>query len=87
MTVLPPAGEEIPDLLLWTPGLEEDARASDAICTRWPGAALYILQDRAGLSRAFAASPTGPHWQPDLPKAQWEVGGCDALAGQLRSRY
>jgi hypothetical protein len=85
--VLPPQGSQVPELLFWSPAVEEDALASQAICARWPAAALYVLDDRAGLSRAFAARPSGPHWRPALPDSQWTAGTCQDLAGRLHARY
>lgn len=67
-----------PAAVLWSPGLEDEEDISTALCGRWPSAALYTLYDPPRLSRAFAASPHGPHWQPALPRTHWTVAGCDA---------
>ena len=70
-------GEAAAELFLWSPGYEEQAAVSRAICERWPGAALYTLFDQAHLSRAFAARPSGPGWRPTLAPTQWRRSGCD----------
>lgn len=71
-------GAGTPSVLLWTPGMEEKEEVSRAVCEHWPGAALYTLYDDAHLSRAFAACPRGPDWQPALPASQWVVADCSA---------
>jgi hypothetical protein len=46
------------------------------LCDRWPDTALFELVDRAGLSRALAARPAGPGWQPALPPSRWTAVDC-----------
>lgn len=65
-------------LYFWNPGLEQDVSISCAVCDRWPGAALYTLKDGSRLFRAFAASPRGESWQPQLPSDRWSVSFCQA---------
>jgi len=71
-------GAVTPSVLLWAPGMEEKEEVSRAVCEHWPAGALYTLHDEAHLSRAFAASPRGPGWQPALPASQWVVADCKA---------
>ncbi len=75
--LLGPSGAAAAELFLWSPGYEDQAAVSRAICERWPGAALYTLSDQAHLSRVFAARPSGPGWQPTLTPAQWRTTRCD----------
>jgi hypothetical protein len=72
---LPPAGEGY-DLFLWSAAVEETAGLRHHICALWPGAALYDIVDRAGLSRAHAAARAGSDWVPALPEAQWTARSC-----------
>jgi hypothetical protein len=60
----------------WSPGLEQDAAVSHAICKRWPGAALYTLTDQPGAFRAFAAAPRGDIWHPALANERWTMAFC-----------
>jgi hypothetical protein len=70
------------DLFFWSPGLEEEARISEAICERWPSTVLYRLVDTSGLSSAFAASPSGARWRPALPETQWHFEQCSGFRGK-----
>jgi hypothetical protein len=73
------AAREGLELLLWSPALEEDARVSEAVCSRWPEAKLYTLWDRPHLSRAFAARRVDSTWQPPIPQERWEARRCDDI--------
>jgi uncharacterized protein YjbI with pentapeptide repeats len=65
-----------PDLLLWTPAVEETGRISFRVCQHWKAAALYAITDRTGATRLNAARPLGHGWIPALPRAQWTVESC-----------
>ncbi len=67
------------ELMLWSPGVEEDEGVSAAVCAQWPDAALYTLVDAAGISRVYAARPQGRGWIPRLPEAQWSVAACGTV--------
>ncbi|HYB99094.1 MAG TPA: hypothetical protein VEC57_08140 [Candidatus Limnocylindrales bacterium] len=74
------------ELLMWSPALEEEVRIGRNLCPSFPQAALYVLEDRAGLGRAFAADLSGPAWTPSLPPSRWKRLTC-AQAHELHSRY
>ncbi len=67
------------ELLLWSPGLEDNAHVAGTICRLWPGASLFVLLDRAGLNRAFAARPDGPGWRPQLDPRRFVEISCDTF--------
>jgi len=84
---LPWAGGELPlddlahegkDLLAWSPGLEADLHATDAICRRRPDAVLYEAWDEARLGRVLLARLDGVEWTPRLPAARWRRTSCAA---------
>ncbi len=61
---------------LWSPALEAVDDAGDRLCVAWPALRRFELYDRAGISRALAAS-VDPTWQPHLPRPRWrELPGC-----------
>jgi hypothetical protein len=72
-------GEPAAELLLYSPALDRDGQVARAVCRAWPGAALYVLSARSGLSEAFAARPAGRGWEPALPAARWSVRGCASV--------
>lgn len=73
---LQPADEPEPDVVLWSPGLEESRAVAAAICARWPQASLYAFFDATHSSRVFAALPRGGTWSVDLPPERLRAGDC-----------
>ena len=72
-----PAGDaSVPELLFWSPAVEQTAGVTARLCEHWPSAALYTIQDQAHLSRLYAARPMGPGWEPALPASQWRITRC-----------
>lgn len=67
------------DIVVWSPGLEQDLGVRDAVCAAWPGAALLEIWDRTGLSRVHAAFRDGAAWQPAA--ARWRREECPQAAG------
>lgn len=64
-----------PDLILWSPGLEDDLGVASAICGRWPEADLHVFTDAAGRSKLFAARP-GASPRVDWPEPPADSGSC-----------
>jgi hypothetical protein len=77
-SLLARVGDERPDaeLFFYSPALDQDRGVTRAICTRWPGAALYSFWDEAGLSRVLAARPAGAGWQPTWSRERWTQLHC-----------
>lgn len=61
---------------LWSPAVEEGGKVSQRLCARWPDVALYVMQDRAGLSTAWAVVPPGRDWRPALDEHRWVKRAC-----------
>lgn len=61
---------------LWSPAVEEGGKVSQRLCARWPDTTLYVMQDRAGLSEAWAAAPPGRHWRPAFNEHRWVSRAC-----------
>jgi hypothetical protein len=70
----PPAGSA--QVLLWSPGIDEDAGVSRAVCEAMPSAKLYELRSASGLSRLYAAARDASVWRPPLPVTRWSVRAC-----------
>ena len=66
------------DLLVWSRGLEQDYRVSDAVCRRWPAAEVDELWDDARRGRAYVARVGGPLWSPDAAPERWTRRDCAA---------
>lgn len=63
-------------LLFWSPALETMEKISADVCGIWPDASIYVIVDRAGLSRVYAANPGLDTWTPHLPPSQWTRSRC-----------
>jgi hypothetical protein len=61
---------------LWSPAVEAGAKVSERLCARWPSTTIYVMQDRAGLSQAWAAAPPGRDWRPALDEHRWVSRAC-----------
>jgi hypothetical protein len=66
------------DTLFWTPALEYTAGLADRLCALWPAAAVYTIEDGAGLSRVHALRPRGDDWQPAVRPDRWRMTPCAA---------
>jgi hypothetical protein len=64
------------DLLFWSPGLDQDIRVTDAVCTQWPGATVYEISDEARLGRVYAARVGSLGWEPRCPAGRWRSWNC-----------
>jgi tetratricopeptide (TPR) repeat protein len=76
LLALPDTDDPAAPLILWSPGLEEQAAVQSSLCGCWPEATIYTLRDAAGLSRAFAARLRDDGWEPALPRQQWSASRC-----------
>jgi hypothetical protein len=65
------------DLVFWSPGLEQDFSLARRICADQPSATMFLLHDRAGLGKAWAARLGGAFWEPALPRDRWRAVPCD----------
>ncbi|HYD48160.1 MAG TPA: hypothetical protein VEB21_07430, partial [Terriglobales bacterium] len=63
------------EIWFWSPALEETAEVTRRICGEVPGAVLFTIRDRAGLSRVYAATRS-PGWQPDVADDLWQASDC-----------
>jgi hypothetical protein len=63
-------------VLLWSPALEADRGVARMLCQRWPSAGLFLLEDRTGLSHAWAARIGPGNWTPTLPASRWAARSC-----------
>jgi hypothetical protein len=66
------------DLIVWSRGLDQDYRPSDAVCRQWPAAEIYELWDEARRGRAYVARVGGPVWAPDAAADRWARRDCPA---------
>jgi hypothetical protein len=66
------------DTFFWTPALEYTAGVGARLCALWPDAAVYTIEDGAGLSRVHALRPSGDDWQPAVAAGRWRVAPCAA---------
>ena len=69
-------GTAVDSPLFFSPGFEDAANFAQDLCSHRPDTVFIEMTDRARLSRAFAAVPTGSAWRPAFPKIRWQEKRC-----------
>jgi hypothetical protein len=67
----------LPDVVLFSPGLDAGVGLSERICRAVPGATLFALRDRSGIGACHAAVLRGS-WDPGLPPERSSRRECAA---------
>lgn len=67
------------DLLMWSPGVEEDFRLTQSLCTEGLHVTLFRVQDRAQLGHVWIARLSSTPWSPNLEKRRWHTVKCGEI--------